>query len=134
MINKNITFYAKPEVILSDDNFVNQLSPTDVRTLTYLGYLTINQPQYKILAQKLSTKDGNLFVVKKRGDKKPILKTAIEINREINILSNMSTTDAKLVGYTIATEEVQQEKNEKQSIAKELQNKSGHNFGKISSI
>ena len=121
VINKSVTFHAKPDKLLADDDFVNGLSPTDVRTLTYLGYLTINQPQYKILAQKLSAKDGDLFVVKKRGENKPILKTATEVNREVDMVSQMSAKDAKLVGYTLAMSDVVREKMEKVDTVKESQ-------------
>jgi hypothetical protein len=54
VVNKNITFQASPEEMLSNDALVDQFSPRDIRALTYLGYLGINSPQYKILAKKLS--------------------------------------------------------------------------------
>lgn len=67
VINKNITFRTKPEEILAENNLVNQFSPTDIRALTYLGYLGINSPKYKILAKNLSSQDsGIIFTVKKK--------------------------------------------------------------------
>lgn len=117
IINKNATFYAKPEEILADNNFVDCLSPRDVRTLTYLGYLSLNQPQYKILAQRLSEK-SEVFVMKKRGEKKPIIKTATEISKEMEMISKMNSQDAKTIGYAIANSEIKQEKLEKNEIKK----------------
>ena len=123
VVNKNVTFHAKPEEILADDGFVDYLSPRDVRTLTYLGYLAINQPEYKLLAQRLSTDNRDIFVVKKRGDKRPIIKTAAEINQETEILLSMSANDAKSVGYALAASELNQEKREKNELRKELEDK-----------
>src|SRR5262245_15657190 len=54
VINKNLTFHSKPEEILAKDDLVDQFSPRDIRTLTYLGYLEINSPKYTILAKRLS--------------------------------------------------------------------------------
>ena len=44
IINKKLVFYTKPQEILMDDEFVDQFSPRDIRTLTYLGYLSLNKP------------------------------------------------------------------------------------------
>lgn len=117
IINKNVTFYAKPEEILVDDEFVDCLSSRDVRTLTYLGYLSLNQPQYKILAQRLSEK-SEMFVIKKRGEKKPIIKTVSEIIKETDIITKMDSNDAKKLGYAIANNELKQERIEKAKIKK----------------
>jgi len=38
IINKSVTFRMKPEEILAKDALVDQFSPRDIRTLTYLGY------------------------------------------------------------------------------------------------
>lgn len=123
IVNKNLTFHAKPEEILADDSFVDYLSPRDVRTLTYLGYLELNQPEYKLLAQRLSTSNSDIFVVKKRGTKKPIIKTTAEITRETEVLSSMSPSDAKAIGYALAVSELNQEKREKDEIRKTLEQK-----------
>ena len=121
VVNKNVTFYAKPEEILADDDLVDCLSPRDVRTLTYLGYLSINQPQYKILAQRFS-EQSDLFIIKERGVKKPIVKTVAEIHAS-NMATQMDAKDAKIVGYAVATNEINQEKLEKEAIKLELESK-----------
>jgi len=113
IINKNITFYANPEDILANDKLIDSLSPRDVRTLTYLGYLSLNQPKYKILAQKFSA-NSDIFVLKKRGEKKLVVKTASEIIKEQEILDDISPQDAKTIGYTIANNEITLEKTEKE--------------------
>lgn len=76
-ILKNAHFFMKPEEILADDKMTDLFSPRDVRTLTYLGYLGINSPKYKILAQRLSAEDNRIiFALHKKGEKKPRIKTA----------------------------------------------------------
>ncbi|MFN7097691.1 MAG: hypothetical protein ACK4PR_09075 [Gammaproteobacteria bacterium] len=111
LVNKHITFDIKPEDILADNSMVDQFSPRDIRTLTYLGYLGINSPKYKILAQRLSQDNDKLcFALKKRGNKNIILKTAADILREQEILANLNPKDAHIVGYTIASESINSEK------------------------
>ncbi len=107
LINKSITFYTKPEEILADDKLVNMFSPTDVRTLTYLGYLGINAPKYKILAHRMLDNQKTVFIIKKSGDKSIIVKTATEILQEQDIISNMKPSDASTIGYTVALENIQ---------------------------
>jgi len=118
IINKSITFYAKPEEILADDKMVNMFSPLDVRTLTYLGYLGINMPKYKILAQRIIDKDKTLFIIKKNGEKNVILKTADEILLDPEIVSQMPADDARIIGYTVATESIQNENELRQELLK----------------
>jgi hypothetical protein len=114
IISKSLAFKARPEELLAKDNIVDQFSPRDVRTLTYLGYLGINSPKFKILAQRLSeSNDKLIFAIKKRGHDKLITKTADEIVKEKEILESLRPKDAHLVGYTFATENVLEEKRQK---------------------
>jgi hypothetical protein len=107
MANKNIVFKTKPEEILANDKLVDQFSSRDIRTLTYLGYLSINSPKYKILARHLANEcDKTLFALRKRGEKKLIVKTADEILKEKEILNSLDGNDSHLVGYTIASENI----------------------------
>lgn len=116
VINKNITFYSNPEDILADDKLVSMFSPTDVRTLTYLGYLGINAPKYKILAQRMIDNQKTVFIIKKSGDKNMIIKTASEILKEHDIITSMQPEDARKIGYTVAIENIQDEKDLKQNL------------------
>lgn len=116
MINKNVTFSAKPEELLVNDALVDQFSPRDVRSLTYLGYLGINNPKYKILAQRLSQNDKTIFVLKKKGEKKAVLKTADQIMQETSIILSMNPQDAKIIGYAVAAEAMIEEKQQKQAL------------------
>lgn len=110
IIQKNITFLRKPEEILADDAMVDQFSPRDIRALTYLGYLGINSPKYKILAQRFSQGNEKLkFALKQKGHDKVIIKTAEEIVKENNILNNLAPKDVHLVSYVVGTESIQQE-------------------------
>lgn len=122
VVNRNLTFQASPEEILANDALVDQFSPRDIRALTYLGYLGINSPQYKILAKTLSiNNDKIIFTLKKKGDKNILTKTANEILNEKNIISNLNSNDAQIIGYTVATESIMEEKRHKEEILKLLE-------------
>lgn len=112
VVHKNITFKIKPEELLADDSIIDLFCPRDVRTLTYLGYLDMNSPQYKILAKRLTPNSQVAFALKRKSDKKIIIKTPREIVHE-KMLNNLDATDAQLVGYTAATESVALEKKQK---------------------
>jgi hypothetical protein len=120
LIGKNIVFNAKPEEILADDSLVDRFSPRDIRTLTYLGYLGINGPKYKILAKKLSQHENATFLIKKKGEKKIIVRTAEQILNETSIIQHLNAEDAKTVGYTAASESVISEKKQKEALLAEL--------------
>ena len=117
-INKNITYTTKPEEILANDYLVDQFSPRDIRTLTYLGYLGMNAPKFKILAKKLSQSAQAIFLLKEKGGEKIITKTANQIINEEKIISHMSSEDAKSVGYTIAHEDLANEKKQTEILLK----------------
>lgn len=104
IIGKIHTFTMKPEEILADNKLVDQFSPRDIRTLTYLGYLGINAPKYKILARRLIEDNKMVFAIQKRGGKSVIVKTAKEILKEQDLISNMNSDDAKTVGYILGVE------------------------------
>ena len=112
VIGKSLTFRAKPEELLSEDKVVDQFSPRDVRTLTYLGYLGINAPKYKILAQRLIDDNKVVFAIQKRGAKEVLIKTAEQILQEKEIINSMRPDDAKTIGYRGGAENLQDEKNE----------------------
>jgi len=122
IINKSATFRMKPEEILSKDSLVDQFSPRDIRTLTYLGYLGINSPKFKILAQRLSeNNDNTLFAIKEKGQKNVILKTASELASQTEMISNLDAKDAHTVGYTLASDSIMLEKKQKEILLKELE-------------
>jgi hypothetical protein len=118
LIHKNLAFHAKPEEILADDKLVDQFSPRDVRTLTYLGYLGINSPKYKILAKRLIGSEKIIFALKKRGHKHIIVKTAAEILKEQEIISGMNPYDAQTIGYAAASDAHKEERVLKNKLAK----------------
>lgn len=121
VINKNKTFPAKPEDILAHDNWVNCFSPCDVRTLSYLGYLGINSPKYKILAKRLSQENDKIvFALKKKGERKILVKTADEIIKEKDILKDFDSEDSHEIGYAVATETITNEKKAKEKILREM--------------
>lgn len=121
IINKAVVFQTKPEEILANDRLVDQFSPRDVRALTYIGYLSMNNPKYKILAQRLcEQQDKVLFALRKKGDKKVIIKTADEILKEKDILHSLHAQDAQTIGYTIATENMLDEKKQKNQLKNQI--------------
>jgi hypothetical protein len=112
----------KPEDILVDDELTNCFSPCDVRTMTYLGYLGINNPKYKILAKRLSKKDNRLwFALKEKGSNKPIIKTAEQIRHSPEILASMAQEDAHMVGYTDASEEFIRERDDLKRLIEKIE-------------
>lgn len=104
MINKNITVQYAPEEILTDDKLTNSFSPCDIRALTYLGYLGINSPKYKILAKEYCDNNQTIFILQKKGENKIEAKTASEITTDDGIINNLNQKDAHIVGYTMANE------------------------------
>jgi len=122
VINKNIISHSKPEEILANDHLVDQFSPRDIRTLTYLGYLGINGPKYKILAQRLSEdNDKIIFAIKKKGEKNIIVNTADEILNKKEIMNSLHASDAQVIGYTVASESILSEKAQKQHAIQQQQ-------------
>ena len=120
IIGKGITYNHRPEDILAKDDFVDFLSPRDVRTLTYLGYLEINQPEYKLLAKRLADNNQEIFVIKKRGESKVITKTIEEINDSNEIINKMTAEDANKIGYATGSLEVIEEKLQKEKALREF--------------
>lgn len=124
--NKKEIFRMSPEEILSNNNITDSFSQRDIRTLTYLGYLGINSPKYKILAKRLCENDSMLiFAIQERGKKKPILKTASEICLDENIIVGLNQKDAHTIGYAMGSEQVVREKQQKEDILKFLESKKG---------
>jgi len=111
LIGKNITYKMNPEDILIDNKLTGQFSPHDIRTLTYLGYLGMNSPKYRILAQRLAENDKMLFLIQEKGKTTPEVKSAEELARDKTIIEKMSPKDSHLVGYVKASEHMLQEKN-----------------------
>lgn len=122
LVGKGQIFKIRPEEILADDEMTKLFSQHDVRMLTYLGYLSINSPKYTILAQRLSEKDNKVqFAIKKNGASNVAIKTAQEISSDAHMIKNLTQTDAHVVGYTFATEEILREKNQIEEYRKATQ-------------
>lgn len=121
MIGKAVAYTIKPEELLADDKMVDLFSPRDIRNLTYLGYLGMNAPKYKILAQQLSENcDQTIFAIHKKGDKKHSVVTAKEISANEEILKNLSQKEAHMIGFAAATEQMMTEKQQKETLLKQL--------------
>ncbi len=115
-------FKIKPEEILMSDQITDCFSQRDIRTLTYLGYLGINSPKYKILAKRLSRHDTHLtFAIQERGKKKPIIKTAMEISSDEKFITGLHQKDAHMIGHTTATEQIIAEKEQMKFLRETLE-------------
>lgn len=122
--NTSQVFRMSPEEILASDETTDLFSQRDIRTLTYLGYLGINGPKYKILAKRLCENDSSLiFAIRERGKKQPIIKTAREISCDDKLMSNLHQKDAHMVGYAIATEDAINEEKQKKDLLNALEKK-----------
>lgn len=119
--NKSQAFQMRPEEILESDEMTNAFSPMDIRTLTYLGYLELNSPKYKILAKRLSEKDDRiLFAIKHKNSETIDVKTALEIASDSEILHNLPLKDAHEIGYSLADEQRSGEQAQKEQLLKKL--------------
>ncbi|MCW5589910.1 MAG: hypothetical protein KIT27_09660 [Legionellales bacterium] len=124
IINTNRLLPMKPEAVLADDKLTNCFSPTDVRTLTYLGYLGINSPRYKILAKRLLEKEKKLiFAIKEKGSNKILTKTAEEITADPDLIRNLNQSDAHSIGYTYGSQSMRSEKEEMDRLIQEKINR-----------
>lgn len=100
---------------------VDLFSPRDIRNLTYLGYLGMNAPKYKILAQQLSENcDQTIFALHKKGDKKHSVVTAHDISSNEDILKSLNQKEAYMIGFAAATEQMMAEKQQKDALLKQL--------------
>ena len=121
VINKNMTLTMKPEEILINDQLVNQFSPIDIRTLTYLGYLDMNSPKYTLLAKRLCENDKLIFALQEKGNDKIITTTAEELTNQSKFINRMSPKDANLVGFAVAAESAAAEKRQKEEALQQAQ-------------
>ena len=124
-VGKNKIFKIKPEDILADNSMTDLFSQRDIRTLTYLGYLGINSPKYKILAKRLSEKDNKiLFDIQEIGGAQhAIVKTAEEIALDKKFLTGLTQLDAHMLGFATAMEQANSEHIQKQNLLKTLKQK-----------
>lgn len=123
LTGKDYTFTAKPEEILADDEMTEKFGPKDVRTLTYLGYLGVNSPKYKLLAKRLAENEEFMFVLSKKGSKDVHFKTASEIAKDEEILKSLDQKDAREVGYVEATQESARERKQKEELKRKSKKK-----------
>jgi hypothetical protein len=93
------------------------LTPCDICTLACLGYISLQRPTYKIIAKHWTDDDETVvFALQCSASKTIITKTAIEISNDKPLLASLSAEEAHQVGYTLATEHIQQEKRLMQQI------------------
>lgn len=117
VIGKHQVFQMKPEEILANDAMTLQFSQLDIRTLTYLGYLGINSPKYKVLAKHLSTQNNKMtFSIYSKEKGAVELKTASEIIADENMLKNLDRNDIPEVAYSAGSESFIHEREEIQKL------------------
>jgi len=107
---KGLCFKTTPERILSRDSMTDKFSPRDIRTLTYLGYLEINSPKYKILAKNLAKNDELVLILHKKNENQLEIKKASEVTKDKEIIKQLNSIDAHFIGYAQAIEDLAKEK------------------------
>ncbi len=108
---KHLIESMDPIKILSDDQLTDSFSQRDVRTLTFLGYLSQNNPKYQILAQRISKDKKIVFAIKKKGSNTVSMKSADEVYNDKDIISNLNHKDAHDVGYVKGLQKEQELQN-----------------------
>lgn len=105
-----LCFTSTPEKILSSDRLTDKFSQRDIRTLTYLGYLEINSPKYKIMAKKLAENDKLLLVLYEKKKNKLETRSASDIAKDEDAIKQFDSSDAHFIGYIQAMEDLENEK------------------------
>ncbi len=105
-----LCFPSTPEKILSSDRLTDKFSQRDIRTLTYLGYLEINSPKYKIMAKKLAENDKLLLVLHEKKKNKLETRSASDIAKDEDAIKQFDSSDAHFIGYMQAMEDLENEK------------------------
>lgn len=108
LIGKNIILKMKPEKILADDTLTNKFSKTDVRNLAFFGYLGINKPEYKLLAEQITQDNKFIFACVHKDSKKVNLKTASEMLADKEINQSLDDTDKQRIAYIAGLESTHQ--------------------------
>ena len=93
-----------PNKILADDELTSCFSQTDVRNLTYYAYQNMNQPKYKILANKTGERGEKLYMISEKGVKKNKSKSHKEM-MEDEVRLNLGSEDS----YSLASENSDQD-------------------------
>lgn len=123
MVSKYRIFKMKPEEILANDAMTLQFSPLDVRALTYLGYLGINSPKYKVLAKHLSAQEGMVFSVYSKEKDAVEIKKANEIVADKEIWQNLDRDDLPEIAYSAGGDDILNEREQIRKL-KEAEGKS----------
>lgn len=112
---KNIFLVFKPEELVSNENVLCCFSPLDVKQITTIALQEATQeesskvqrvPQYKIIFHYYSKKDKKeMIVLSYKGKDERIIKSAQEISRDKNILTELDAVDANRIGYAAGYEQ-----------------------------
>tara|TARA_R110002167_G_scaffold93474_7_gene250499 strand:- start:8286 stop:8786 length:501 start_codon:yes stop_codon:yes gene_type:complete len=97
MLGKRTPKDLYPNDILADDDLTSLFHPLDVRSLTYLGYVNMNAPEFEIIREKTNEGNDRIFIVSVKGKSDCEIKTSYEIQSP-NIVKKLNTQDAYRVG------------------------------------
>ena len=112
-INKNIACRLDVMEIVQDDELLHRFSKKDIRTLTYLACNYQSRPKVEIDSVSFSTKLNRLIFSIFKGSKKQKQELhASDLLSNEEFINSMSPNDAKKIGYTAASEQLQQIKEE----------------------
>lgn len=127
LAQKNQIIKMRPEEILASDDMTLGFSPLDVRTLTYLGYLGINAPKYKVLAKHMSQIDDRMhFALQKKGSNKVEYKTASEISSDKALLEDLDRLDIHSIASAATEEKFLQDEKQRKTLLKSIEKKNNN--------
>ena len=115
LINKNVIFDVDPIEVLAHDEMVDKFSPRDIRTITYIAYLGLNTPKYKIVSQRIIDIQSS-FTIKEICSSKIIVKSVQEILHDPEIFSKLSPKDMQLLAYSSAMQKIQDDRVKNQEL------------------
>lgn len=114
VIGKASIFECSPVEIVKNDTLLESFSKKEIRLITYLASQEIKKPTYKIYVQEFCNKINKfIFKLGRYGIDKPIIKTANQISLDKELIKNLSSEDAHLIGYTTGVEQILNEHEEK---------------------
>lgn len=111
LTNQATTFLCKPSLIVNDDKLLAGFCQRDVRAITYLATQEIFQPKYQIISQQFcDTLKHIIFQIQQRGNPRLLKRSADQLSKDKNILTQLSQEDAHRVGFASAIEQSARER------------------------
>jgi hypothetical protein len=99
-------FQTTPEEVLADDALTEKFSSKDIRSITYHACQHMAKPKSRIALKRFCQKLNKIVFGIKHFNKEQIEeKTAKDISLDKNLINNLSSEDAHLIGFMTANED-----------------------------